>query len=179
MTTISLVAFLSLISLLEKKSTAKTLKTLSLIFSGAAIIAYLPNMAPDGWVSPTVAQILALTTGFFWAVSAGTTVGELIATLKDSNLKWEPYHLWLIYFTFFFGLFQAPQSQGSARAAIDSDPKNSPLPVIAPVGSTDESWRLITLIDGKLLLGRLSTNPKDRAFRLLNIGDAWEIRARK
>jgi hypothetical protein len=179
MTTVSLMAFLSLLGLLEKRSTAKTLKRWSLIWAGAAIIAYLPNIVPDGWISPRVAQPLALMTGFFWALSAGLTVGELIATLKDSSLKWGPYHLWLIYFIFLFGLIQAPRAQGSARAAIDSDPKNSALPVIAPVGSSDESWRLITLIDGKLLLGRLSPNPKDRAFRLLNIGEAWEIRARK
>jgi len=173
------ITFLVVISILENKSTAAGLRRWSIIWGCAAVVTFIVADLPTTWVPQKTALFLATLTGIFWAISAALTIGELVAEVRTPNFAWKAYHLWLVYFIFIFGLRQAPDAMGAARAALDIDPKLSSLPRIAPPSSTEEPWRLITSMDGKFLLVRLSADAGDRMFRLLNTAEGWEIRPKK
>ena len=163
---ISLISFLSVLSLVQGNAGQEGLRRWSYIFLLLAAVTYILPMALESRVSNSVIRFFAGATSVFWAISAGLTIGELIACLALDSLKWGEYHVFLLYFIVFYGFFQAPSNMGTTLAKLAGD-SDSPLPKVSfsSTGQTGK-WRLVGPCGDKLLLVSLGER-KDRRFKLV------------
>jgi hypothetical protein len=174
---ISLFAFISILALVEKNVGQKGLRRWSIVFLILAVVVYASSWALEGRVSASATNLLLGTTGLFWAVSAGTTVGELIACLALQEFKWGGYEVFLLYFVFLYGLSQAPTVMGESRARLAGEPASTSLPSVTLVGSVPGSWRLVGACGDKLLLISLAPDRRRRLFKLVGAENIGEISA--
>lgn len=175
--TIGMFTVLSVYWLTEQLATATKLCRWSLIILVPAGIFVLASLDPWHWFSIMTVYLCAVGYAHLIAAAAGLTVGELIASLAEQEMKWHSYHVWLMYWVVFVGLLQAPDRVGTAKALLDGDLQSSKLPVVsivAPVTSRD--WRLVTTINGSFLVVALTSMRENRAFRVLGANEIAEIR---
>lgn len=165
---ISLVSFLSVLSLVQGNAGQKGFRRWSIIFLALAAVTYMLPVVLDGRVSNSAIGLLAGATSVFWAISAGLTIGELIACLALEKLEWGEYHVFLLYFIVLYGLLQAPSNMGSTRASLAGDFGASSLPrTTFDSPGVDGEWRLVGPCGDKLLLVSLAAERKDRRFKLV------------
>ena len=173
---ISIVSFISVLSLVEGSVSQKWLRRWSIIFLLFATVTFVLPFSLDGRVSASVINFLTGVTSIFWAISAGFTIGELIACLALDKLEWGDYHIFLLYFVVFYGFHQAPSNMGRTRATLAVELKSSSLPkvdFVSPQQSGD--WRLVGPCGDKLLLVSLAKEYKDRRFKLVSSESIDEI----
>lgn len=174
---ISTFAFVSVLALVEKSVGQKGLRRWSLFFLGLAIVTYVFSLALEGHVSASTTNRMLGATAFFWAIAAGTTVGELIACLALQEFKWGGYEVFLLYFVVLYGLSQAPTLMGDSRAKLAGEPGLNSLPTVTLTGSTTGLWRLVGACGDKLLLVSLSPDRQGRLFKLVGAESIGEISA--
>jgi hypothetical protein len=134
------------------------------------------SVMSSSFFSNATANLAAGGASIFWAISAGLTIGELVACLASDNLKWSEYHIHLLYFIVFFGLLYASNNMGESRAKMAADVTSSSLPhVLLMDAASDTQWRLVAPLNGQMLLVTLAKNKKDRRFKVVNTTDANEI----
>lgn len=172
--------FISLIGLLNGTSSSKSLerwaKCLALIGSIPLIIV---TVVPSVYLSAKVLAILSIIAGFCFAISAGATLGELVARLKDSKSEWKGYHLTLVLFVYLFVVSQAPSFSGRAKAEIDMNIEESSLPYISKEGGKVGEWRLLRPLGDKFLIVAIKKNVHVRTFKIVSVGEYWEITPKK
>lgn len=174
---ISTIAFVSVVTLVEKKVGQKGLRWWSIVFLCVAAILSASSLALEGRVSVNTTNTLYGAASLSWAVSAGTTIGELIACLALQQFKWGGYEVFLLYFVVFFGLSQAPNVMGEARAKLAAESASTSLPSVSLVPSTTVSWRLVGACGDQLLLVSLAADRQGRLFKLVATEKIGEIRA--
>jgi hypothetical protein len=141
----------------------------------AALLLAAP-LVLKGRVSAAATLFIAGATSISWAISAGLTIGELIACLAKDELKWGEYHIFLLYFVILYGLLQAPSNMGSTRAKLAIDPASSALPKVSFISSSNiGEWRLVTASGDRLLLVSLAVNKHDLRFKLVDPSEIKEI----
>lgn len=174
---ISVFAFISVLALLEKNANQKGLRRWSIIFLGLAALAYALSLTLEGRVSASATNLLLGTTSLFWAISAGTMIGELIACLALQDFKWGGYEVFLLYFVVLYGFSRAPAVMGESRARLAGEPASTSLPRVTLAGATPSSWRLVGACGDKLLLISLAPDRQGRMFKLVGAESIGEIGA--
>lgn len=176
---IALICFLTTLQLIQGYAGQKGLRRWSIIFLAIALFLYAVPLVLEGHITSSTASTLVIATSVSWAISAGLTIGELIACLAQNNLRWGEYHMHLLYFIVLYGLFQAPSNMGTSRAQLASDPMFSKLPAVSfkLPGNTGE-WRLVGPIGDRLLLLSIARKKEDRRFKLTTTDDINEIYTR-
>lgn len=174
---ISVVGFLSVLSLAYGDAGPKGLSRFSIGFFIVAAVVYILALLLDDRVGSSTANIFAIMASVFWIISSGLTIGELAARLAVSDLKWNGYHMLLLYFVVLYGFYQAPSIMGSARAKQVGDERWSSTPKVSFISAEqDAEWRLAGMCGDKLLLVSPAAERKDRRFRLVSpdvIGDIY------
>jgi hypothetical protein len=172
---VSLIAIFSLISifaLTQGAASQKGLRRWSIIFMFAAALSIIGS----SFLSNATANLAAGAASILWAISAGLTIGELVACLASDNLKWGEYHIHLLYFVVFFGLLYASNNMGESRANVAANVASSSLPHVLLMGAaSDTQWRLVAPLNEQMLLVTLADNKKDRRFKVVNATDLNEI----
>lgn len=174
---ISIIVLLSVLSLVQGAASQKGLRLWSIIFLVLAGAAYVLPLALDGRVDASSLSLFAGLTSIFWAVSAGLTIGELIACLALQNLEWGEYQVFLLYFVILYGLLQAPTNMGNARAQLAEDLNSSSLPKVLFTTNQTGDWRLVGPCGDKLLLVSLAAQRHQRWFKLTDTVSISEIDA--
>lgn len=132
----------------------------------------------DQFISKKSIYLCTVLGGVTLAASAGTTIGEVVARLADDGLKWNGYHAWLLYFSVFFALIQAPDRIGRAQAQYHIDPVQSTLPIVhLAVPTPGKIWRLVAFSGSQFLLVSLSEKESARTFRVVDANAISEIRS--
>ena len=127
--TMAILAMLSVVWISRKDTSAVGLRRWSIVFLVISALLFVPSLFVTSFVTPTVAYLCSVLAAVCLVASAGLTIGELIAQLAENDQKWNHYHLMLIFFVILFGVFQAPDRLGRARAQLDGDFTNSKLPI--------------------------------------------------
>ncbi|HEJ8532332.1 TPA: hypothetical protein SMJ97_002998 [Klebsiella oxytoca] len=161
---IAIVTFVSVVGLVEQTAGVKGLRRWSIIFLILAAIAYASSFVLDNRAS---ASVLVIISSILWAVSTGTTMGELIGCLALQGIRWGGYEVYLLYFIIFYGLSQAPGVMGKSRAHLVTDSYSTSLPKVTLVGTTPDMWRLVGPCGDKFLLISLEQEQKGRLFKLV------------
>lgn len=174
---ISTVAFISVLLLVERNVGQKGLRRWSVLFLVLAVVVYAFSFALEGHISASTTNLLLSATALCWAISAGTTVGELIACLALQEFKWGGYEVFLLYFVVIYGLSQAPTIMGESRGRLAGDPASTSLPSVTLAGSAPGSWRLVGACGDKLLLISLTPDRKGRLFKLVGAERVDQISA--
>jgi hypothetical protein len=120
-------------------------------------------------------NLLLGTTGLFWALSAGTTIGELIACLALHEFKWGGYEVFLMNFIIVYGLLWAPAVMGESRARLASERGSESLPSVTLAASESGPWRLVAACGEKLLLISPASERRARQFKLVAAENIAEI----
>lgn len=179
-TLITAITFFSVLSLVEGTASQKGLRKWAIIFLIFGGVLYVGPIILEPYISLATANFIATATSIVWAISAGLTIGELIACLALNQLKWGDYEMVLIYFIVFYGFMQAPSNMGKTRAELDSHVIYSKLPKVSFISTASFSeWRLVGPSGDKLLLVLLSKKPEDRRFKLVSPDVIGEIAARR
>jgi hypothetical protein len=175
---LGLFAFLSIYNLSLGHATAKGLRRWSIILLVIAMALFVAEMLPDRWISKNTAYVCSMLGALVVAISAGLTIGEVVARLADSGLAWNGYQVWLLYSVVFLGLMQAPDRMGAAKAQLDGDIKNSGLPKIEMSPATPgKEWRLVYPLGSQLLVMSLGEKIDAHTFRVVDANAVIEIRS--
>ncbi|MDO9291470.1 MAG: hypothetical protein Q7U09_07800 [Hydrogenophaga sp.] len=169
-------AFISVLAIIEKNVGQKGLRLWSIFLLGVAGIFLISSLALEGRVSASTTNALLVVAAIFWAISAGTTIGELIACLALQQFKWGGYEVFLLYFVLIYGLSQAPTIMGESRARLAAESASMSLPGVTLIGSALGSWRLVGVCGDKLLLVSLAADRQKRLFKLVAAESILEIR---
>ena len=172
---ISTFSFISVLALVEKNIGQKGLRRWSIFFLVLAAVVFASSWALEGRVTASATNSLLGATSLFYAIAAGTTIGELIACLALQNFKWGEYEVFLLYFVVLYGLSQAPAIMGESRARLAASPPSNSLPSVILAGTSPGSWRLVGACGDKLLLISLAADRQGRIFRLVGPENVAEI----
>jgi hypothetical protein len=172
---ISTFAFVSVLALVEKNVGQRGLRRWSIVFMVLAAVALALSWALEGRVSASATNSLLTATSLFYAIAAGTTIGELIACLALQEFKWGGYEVFLLYFVVLYGLSQAPSIMGESRARLATTPTSNTLPTVVLTGTAPGTWRLVGGCGDKLLLISLSADRQGRKFRLVGPESVEEV----
>lgn len=143
-----------------------------------ASLLLLVNLSGASWVGPKVSYWCALVSAYMVAISAGFTVGEMVAHFADRGAVWDKYSLMTLNFVLVFGFLQAPRSLGEAMANLDSNLELSNLPTVFLLNTpSPKNWKLLRNLDGSFLLVSLAEKKKDLVFRLVKPEEVKEIRS--
>jgi hypothetical protein len=176
MTLLAVSAFFSIYNVSRGEASAKGLRRFSLVFLLASLVLLTPSILSVDWISKKSLYLCATFGALAIAISAGVTLGEVVARLADSHLKWASYHAWLLYFVVFYALVQAPDRLGMAKAQYHLDPASNGLPLIGlSPPAPDRSWRLVALLGNQFLI--MSLGPNGRVFRVVEANAIAEIRS--
>jgi hypothetical protein len=177
---VAIAFFWSFIELMNGSLSSKSLEKFS---KWLALIALVPLVAaiagPYIYLSAKVSSLLSIIAGISFAASAGTTLGELVARLKDSNSEWKGHHLTLILFIYLFAVSQAPSVTGRAKAEIDMSVDGSSLPYISKEGETAGEWRMVRPLGDRFLIVALEKEASARRFKLVSVDESWVISQKK
>jgi hypothetical protein len=113
--------------------------------------------------------------GHLFSALSGIAAAVLVSRLKESGLRWHPIHMGILFSMTMYGIWEAPHVVGLAQAELDGDTKVSPLPIATQASAPADLWRLVTPIEGHLVLVQLSDQKKDRIFRVTTSTDGWMI----
>lgn len=175
----SVMGFVTLISmfwLTEKQTTRKHLAWWSIAASGLGAVFFAVQLLPLSWLTLRMAYSSTIVGAYLIAVSAGFTVGEMIAHFAERGSTWDTHSFWLLYFLILVGFMQAPRVLGTATAQLDGDYKSSRLPVVTLASpQPGREWRLVRTLDGSFLVVSLAAQSQDRVFRVLDANEITEI----
>lgn len=178
MGTIGLFTLLSVYWLSAESITEKGLRSAAIVALVLATPFLLAGLVPAHWFEPSTIYIFAILAAQLTAVSVGLTIGELIAGLAERDLKWQGYHVWLLYCVVLFGLLQAPDRLGRAKAQLDGAPTATSLPIISTTAAmSGRVWRLVATIDGSFLAVALGAKREEHVFRIFSAGEITDIRS--
>jgi len=178
MGTICLFTFLSVWWLSAKSVTESALRRASIVALVLAALCYFTGIAPAHWFEKTTLYIFAILAAQLSAISVGLTIGELIAGLAERELKWNGYHVWLLYWIVFVSLLQAPNRLGTAKAEIDGAQDSTKLPIISATNAVPgRVWRLVTTIDSSFLAVSLGAQRKEHVFRVFSASEITDIKS--
>lgn len=172
---ISTLSFIAVLALVEKNVGQKGLRRWSIFFLVLAAVVFASSWALEGRVSASATNALLGLTSLFYAIAAGTTIGELIACLALQEFKWGGYEVFLLYFVVLYGLSEAPTIMGESRARLAATPTSTSLPNVVLAGASPGSWRLVGGCGDKLLLISLAADRQGRIFRLVGSENVVEI----
>lgn len=178
MGTIGLFTLLSVYGLSTESMTEKGLRSASIVALALALPFLLTGVAPAHWFEQSTIYIFAMTAAQLTAVSVGLTVGELITGLAERDLKWQGYYVWLLNCIVLFGLLQAPDRLGRAKAQLDGAPTSTPLPIVSTtVAVSGRVWRLVATIDNSFLAVALGAKREEHIFRVFAASEIIDIRS--
>jgi len=148
------------------------------IFTWGAIVALVAYAL--GWIMKDHGKLALgcqeqIGSGYTFAALSGFTAAILVIRLSESELQWQRVHMGLLFTMTVYGIWQSPTIVGKAHADLDGDSTLSQLPVAAHVNQPNELWRLVTSIDGRLVLVQLGPQKKDRVFRTTSSPDGWMV----
>jgi hypothetical protein len=124
----------------------------------------------EKWLSPRAVYWCSTFGALAFAISAGWTIGELIARLSADRLEWSGRHVGLLYVLVLFGFFYAPTQVGDARGWFDR--KSAALPCAQWVGyEATCDWRLVEVIGSSALLMCRGAPEGSPAFRVVAMTD--------
>lgn len=172
MITIAVAAFLSMEQVAFLGGTGKGVGRVALgfvllgILTPQAAVIFAERFTDQGiW---TVHKISAYLTYF----SAGLFVGQAVAEMRNSGLKWSRSVINPIYFLVYYGLFQAPTTLGNAHAHYDLLPSSAELSVVPMRDDTGSpSWRLVNVIGANALLLKPSIVKDGHILRIIETKD--------
>jgi hypothetical protein len=168
--TLALFAFISISQHMQGNASAKGLRFGSILALVVSFIFLVVSLLPESSISLTAVHLCTIFGSIALSISAGLTIGEISARLADDELKWNGYHIWLLYFVVWFGLMQAPSQIGVSQAKLDRDARLSTLPAVRIKGSADMQLRLVTLIGSQALLVALADESSQSRFRVVDVG---------
>jgi hypothetical protein len=178
MGTIGLFTLLSVYWLSAETISERGLRRASIAALVVAGLFFSASVAPVGWFQNSTIYVFAILAAQVTAISAGLTVGELIAGLAERDLKWSGYHIWLLYCIVLFGLLQAPDRLGTAKAQFDSTPTSNAMPIVSTtVVTPGRVWRLVTTIESSFLVVALGAKREEHVFRVLAASEITEIKS--
>lgn len=170
MLTLALFAIISISQHMQGKASAKGLRSASIFAVVASSALFIVGLLPESLISLTTAHLCTAIGSIALSISAGLTIGEISARLTDDELKWNGYHIWLLYFVVWFGLMQAPSQVGASQGKLDRDARTSSLPTAQIIGSPGKQLRLVTLVGSQALLVDLADQPSQNKFRVVEVG---------
>jgi len=177
---VAIIFLLSLIGLMKGTSSSDSLEKWAKWLAAIGAVPLIVAIAgPYIYLSAKISTSLSIIAGVSFAISAGATLGELVGRLRDSNSEWKGHHLSLIMFIYLFAVAQAPSVSGRAKAEIDMNVGESALPYIAKEGETVGEWRLVRPLGDKLLIVALKKAASTRTFKLVSVGESWQITPKK
>lgn len=173
MLVLALFAILSVLNFMQGQASVKGLRWWSIVTVILSSGLFMAGLLPESLISNNAAHACMVFGGIIMSISAGLTVGEVVARLADNDLVWNGYHVYLLYLVIWFGLMQAPAWVGESQARIDSDARTCNLPTVQiKSASLDKSLRLVTMVGNQVLLVVLADRPESSAFKVI---DASEI----
>jgi hypothetical protein len=130
------------------------------------LLSRLPTWAPS---------IMSLISFAALSIAVGLLVAELAGSLKESNLIWQAGHFSILMSIFFYALLPSVKNQATHQAKRDMNSAESTLPYIQKKNCAECIWRVLSINEGKALVGRISTEKSDRKFMLVTLDDSWEM----
>lgn len=171
--------FMSIVFLAQRQITYKGLIYGSVVFLGLSATLFFLGTYPFDWFEPKTQHLFLNLGAGCIAISAGLTIGEVIARLAKKGLKWEGHELMLIYFfVISFGIYQAPNALGQSQALLDIETKFSSAPIIELKSpSPDKIWRLVTHIDSNFLAISFPSQGNSHAIKIFESNEIAEIQS--
>lgn len=171
---IGICVFFVIYLLMQKSITEKKLQLYIIIFSLFTLLIFSILLLPTHWLNLSPYSIYNWNTGatLLITLAAGLSLGELIANMTEKKLQWNGYHIYILYLTLTFGLWQSAELNARAKAEYDGDLKSSELPVVSLVAPlAGKEWRLVTNIDSSFLVVSLAKTKEERVFRILSASE--------
>jgi hypothetical protein len=114
---------------------------------------------------------------FFFGMSTALLLAGIMAGAFEGGARRATLHLWLQVVVVALGLWRAPILAGRARAWRDANPTLTALSPTATSNPADSGWRVVAILDRRLLLMRPAVRRDQRTFRLVESLDGWTIGA--
>jgi len=171
--------FMSIVFLAQRQITYKGLIYGSVVFLGLSGVLFFFGTYPFDWFEPKTQHLFLNLGAGGMAISAGLTIGEVVARLAKKDLKWEGHELMLIYFfVISFGIYRAPNVLGQSQALLDIETKFSSAPIIELKSlSPDRIWRLVTHIDSNFLAISFPSQGSSHVFKIFGSNEIAEIQS--
>jgi hypothetical protein len=173
-------AFLTIYMISEKSITERQLRLISIICIVTSFLIFTLIILPTSWFNFSPLSIYGLNSliTFLIILTTALSIGVLVANLSAKKLKWNDFHIFLIYIIITLGFWQTSEINGTAKAEYDGNLKTSGLPLVSltsPVAGKE--WRLVTNIDSSFLVVSLAETKGDRVFRMLSASEISSIKS--
>lgn len=130
---------------------------------------------PPGILSHVRASQMLAWALIIMAFQAGIDIGEWIVR-RGTLEKTTPIQRSMLYMALSFGLMWGPAEAGRAQGKLHGY-EESPLPSLVTKDGTGAAWRLVAVLDGKLLAMQTHKDRDKRQFRLISVDDVVAITA--
>jgi hypothetical protein len=113
---------------------------------GVALLILPINMLPSSWLNLSPLSIYGWTTTatIFISFSVSLAIGGLIASVAARKLKWNDFHILLLYIILTIGIWQSAEINAKAKAEYEGNTKSSNLPFVSLVVPVPgKEWRLV------------------------------------
>lgn len=177
---IGIIVFLIIILIAEKSITEKSLRIYCGVFMVLAFIILSIEIIPSNWLNLSSLSMYTwiVTAAFLMSISSAFCIGILITNLSYKKLKWNDFHLSLLFAILWLGLWQSAEYSARAKANYEGNLKSSDLPLVSLViPIAGKEWRLVTNLDSSFLVVSLAETKGDRVFRILSASDISSIKS--
>lgn len=134
---------------------ARRLQRLASITVAIAALLAAASYLGDGRLPSDVRYGVAFGAAAAWAIASGFALGQLVLLLRESRLSWRLQHVGLLYAAVIFGLWYPPTLLGRALGSFDTDPARSTLPRVRRAAADGDDWRLLAVVEGRIVLAGL------------------------
>ena len=157
----------------RKRMSAKLITEVAIAFGILGLIVTAIGFFAPQFVSEGEVFYLSQIAIVLFGMSTALVVAGIITGALDSGPQPVKLHLWAIALLVALGLWRAPVLSGRSRAARDSHPTLSSLPLVNGPAAADTGWRLVAILDRKFLLMKPAVRREDRRFRVTENFDGW------
>jgi len=157
----------------RKRMHAQTIARLSITLGVIGMLVTLIGFFAPKFVTNGEVFYLSQIAIVLFGLSTALVLAGVITGAMESGPKPVKLHLWAIAILVGLGLWRAPVLSGRSRAARDAHPTLSSLPVANGPTAADSGWRLVAILDRKLLLMKPAVRREDRQFRVTENFDGW------
>jgi hypothetical protein len=139
---------------------------------GVAIALVIVDVVAIGSIADGSRALLLSLGAVLFAVSAGLTIGEVVARFKEDGFRWHSYYVWLLAFAVVLTFTVAPSRMGDARARLQLRPESSGLPKVELANADSQrTWRLLEVVEGNAILVSLASEPHQNLFRVVSLSE--------
>lgn len=131
-------------------------------FSFGVLFAILPSFWPEAHAFRVMAAIC-------WLLSVGFTLAEVVVRIRDKDMGWSSYTVYLAYSWVFIASLQVPHQWGTANGGIRAEVGYEAAPEVTLEATPGKVWRLVDANPEMALLVRSAGTSASMEFRMVKL----------